>query len=209
MLKEDTKVELELSGEIDSKEEILSGGSQSSMLKGMSLPVPINISQPAVKEWFGKRRANIRPFGVFFNTSNFQAPPSAGRLTKRLYKNVEYFQSNYVMVFIVLVLYCLITSPLLLIVIAASGGAAYIAALKNADRKISIAGHQVSLAQQYGLIGVCSIPFFLLAGAGGVVFWVLGASLFFITGHAAFYNYDALDVPEDQEQLMGSIVEEV
>ena len=29
------------------------------------------------------------------------------------------------------------------------------------------------------------------------------------SGHAAFYNYDALDVPEDQEQLMGSIVEEV
>merc|ERR1712115_309598 len=145
----------------------------------MSLPVPINLSQPAVKEWFGRRKASIRPAGVFFNTSNFQVPPSAGRLTKRLYKNVEYFQSNYVMVFIVLVLYCLLTSPLLLIVIAASGGAAYIAALKNADRKISIAGHQVSLARQYGLIGVCSIPFFLLAGAGGVVFWVLGASLFF------------------------------
>merc|ERR1711936_208880 len=127
-LQEDTKLDLELSGEIDSSQEKNSPG-KSSLLGGMSLPVPINISQPAVKEWFGKRRANIRPFGVFFNTSNFQAPPSAGRLTKRLYKNVEYFQSNYVMVF-----NGLITSPLLLIVIAASGGAAYIAALKNADR---------------------------------------------------------------------------
>ena len=38
---------------------------------------------------------------------------------------------------------------------------------------------------------------------------VLGASLFFITAHAAFYNYDALEVPEDQEQLVGAIVEEV
>jgi len=207
MLKEDTKVEL--SGEIDSSQENQPGDRKPSLLGGMSLPVPISLSQPAVKEWFGKRRANIRPFGVFFNTTNFQVPPSAGRLTKRLYKNVEYFQSNYVMVFLVLVLYCLITSPLLLIVIAASGGAAYIAGLKNNDRKLSIAGHEVSLAQQYALIGLCSIPFFLLAGAGGVVFWVLGASLFFITGHAAFYNYDALDVAEDQEQLMGSIVEEV
>ena len=42
-----------------------------------------------------------------------------------------------------------------------------------------------------------------------VIFWLLGASLFFITAHAAFYNYDALDVPEDQEQLVGAIVEEV
>merc|ERR1711997_523650 len=208
-LQEDTKIEVELSGEIDSSQENQPGDTKSSLLGGMSLPVPLSLSQPALKEWFGKRRANIRPLGQFFNTSNFQVPPSAGRLTKRLYKNVEYFQSNYVMVFIVLVLYCLISSPLLLIVIAATGGACYIAGLKNADRKLSITGHEVSLAQQYGLIGVCSIPFFLIAGAGGVVFWVLGASLFFITGHAAFYNYDALDVAEDQEQLMGSIVEEV
>lgn len=45
------------------------------------------------------------------------------------------------MVFLVLVLYCLLTSPLLLIVIAASGGAAYIAGIKNNDRKLSIAGN--------------------------------------------------------------------
>merc|ERR1711997_120126 len=120
-LQEDTKIEVELSGEIDSSQESQSGSNKSSLPGGMSLPVPVNLSQPALKEWFGKRRANIRPLGQFFNTSNFQVPPSAGRLTKRLYKNVEYFQSNYVMVFIVLVLYCLISSPLLLIVIAASG----------------------------------------------------------------------------------------
>ena len=168
MLNEDTKLEVELSGEIDSSAApaaVQEGVGKKSMFGGgMSLPVPISLSQPAVKEWFGRRKANVRPFGVFFNTSNFQVdhninkhfiiidnpsndscyceqvPPSAGRLTKRLYKNVEYFQSNYVMVFFVLVLYCLITSPLLIIVIAATGGACYIAGLKNAERKLSIAG---------------------------------------------------------------------
>merc|ERR1711944_235093 len=99
--------------------------------------------------------------------------------------------------------------PLLLIVIAGAGGAAYFAAIKNETRKIAIAGHEVTLAQQYAAIATASIPFFLLAGAGGIVFWVLGAALFFITAHAAFYNYDALEVAEDQEQLVGAIVEEV
>ena len=80
--------------------------------------------------------------------------------------------------------------------------------LAVADQLYSL-GREVSLAQQYGLIALCSIPFFLWAGAGGVVFWVLGASMFFITGHAAFYNYDALDVSEDQAPLVGAIVEEV
>merc|ERR1712098_583073 len=176
---------------------------------GMSLPVPLNMSQPLLKEWVGKRRANLRPVATFFNTAHFQVPPSAGRLSKRLLKNLDYFQSNYVLVFLVLVLYCLVSSPLLLIVIAATGGACYFAQAKAKERKLAIAGHEVSLAQQYGAISVCSIPFYLLAGAGAIVFWVLGASLFFITGHAAFYNYDALDVPEDQEQLVGTIVEEV
>ena len=115
-------------------------------------------------------------------------PPSAGRLSKRLVKNIDYFQvdpeittnmktiqciafvldslkifffvtispnplnfcpptlpdqylqSNYVLVFLILVLYCLISSPLLLIVIAGAGGAAYFAAIKNETRKIAIAG---------------------------------------------------------------------
>merc|ERR1712058_18065 len=96
-----------------------------------------------------------------------------------------------------------------LFVIAGAGGAAYHGTAKNEGRKIAVAGHEGTLAQQYAAIAVASIPFFLLAGAGGVVFWVLGASMFFISVHAAFYNYDALDVPEDQEQLVGAIVEEV
>merc|ERR1712055_52147 len=115
---------------------------------GMSL----SLSQPVVREWLSRRRATLRPVGTFFNTANFQLPSSAGRLSKRVVKNVEYFQSNYVCVFLVLVLYCLITSPLLLIVIAAAGGACYVAGVRNQDRKLSIAGHEVSLAQQYGLV---------------------------------------------------------
>merc|ERR1711971_517873 len=118
---EDTKIDIQLSGEIDNKTPEISSSQDSKSLFGgkMNLPVPISVSQPAIKEWFGRRKANIRPLGTFFNTNNFQVPPSAGRLSKRLYKNVDYFQSNYVMVFLGLVLYCLITSPLLIIVHAA------------------------------------------------------------------------------------------
>ena len=50
---------------------------------------------------------------------------------------------------------------------------------------------------------------FLLAGAGSAVFWVIGASFFVIGLHATFYNFDALDIMDDQQELTGSIVEEV
>ncbi|XP_023345533.1 prenylated Rab acceptor protein 1 [Eurytemora carolleeae] len=175
----------------------------------MSLSSKINLSNPVIREWLNKRKSTIRPIGTFFNSANFQVPPSAGRLSKRVYKNVEYFQSNYVLVFLLLWVYCLVTSPLLLVVMAAAGGACYFISVKNQEQKITVAGHEISLAGQYGLVLLCSIPLLLIAGAGGVVFWVLGASLFCISLHAGFYNYDALDVPEDQEPLTGTIVEEV
>ena len=83
MLNEDTKLEVELSGEIDSSAApaaVQEGVGKKSMFGGgMSLPVPISLSQPAVKEWFGRRKANVRPFGVFFNTSNFQVDHNINR----------------------------------------------------------------------------------------------------------------------------------
>jgi len=176
---------------------------------GMSLSSKINLANPMLREWVNNRKSNIRPVGVFFNTSNFQVAPSPGRLTKRFYKNIEYFQSNYVLVFLVLFVYCLVTSPLLLLVLLSGGGACYFVSTRNQEQKILIAGHEVTLAAQYSLTLLLCIPLLILAGATGVVFWVLGASLFVISGHAAFYNYDALEVPEDQEKLTGEIIEEV
>jgi len=173
----------------------------------MSLAAPITISQPDVRAWVNRRRENIRPVGTFFSTNNFQIPPSVGRLTTRLKKNVEYFQSNYMLVFLVMVVYCLISSPILLMVIAVAGGAAYFAAKKNNERKVTILGHEVTLAHQLGAIIVCSSPFLVIAGAGAAVFWVLGASIFTVTVHAAFYNYDALEVPGDHEPLVGEVQE--
>ncbi|KAJ4444804.1 hypothetical protein ANN_06601, partial [Periplaneta americana] len=167
------------------------------------LPMHVSLSSPAAREWFGQRRENIRPWPVFVNTSNFRSPSSIPRLSKRIVRNVEYFQSNYFFVFLGLIAYCLITSPLLLIAVAASLGACYILSLKNSERKINIIGYELTLAQQYGLVAVCSLPLFYLAGAGAAIFWVLGASIFVITLHAAFYNIDAiLNTEEEKIDLM-------
>ena len=71
--------------------------------------------------------------------------------------------------------YCFrLTSPLLLFAVGTSLGACYLIARKNDDQKLSVLGHELSLAQQYGLIAMVSLPLFYLAGAGSVVFWVLG-----------------------------------
>jgi len=67
-----------------------------------------------------------------------------------------------------------------LIAVAASLGACYILSVKNEERKIAVFGHELSLAQLYGVVAVCSLPLFYLAGAGAALFWVLGKIVFHV-----------------------------
>merc|ERR1712013_49263 len=153
--------------------------------KGMAAPIAVSQS---VKDWMFSRRENIRPITTFFNSANYQ--------------------SNYLLVLLVLAMYCLISSPMLLMVIVLSGLAGHSAARRNKDRKLIVGGHEVSLAHQYGAIILCSLPLLVFAGARDVLFWMLGASLLTVSVHASFYNYDKLEVQGDQEKMVGDIVEE-
>jgi len=159
----------------------------------MQLPVSLNLSAPVARDWVRKRREHLKPWLEFLATSKFQSPGSLPRLSSRLIRNIDHFQSNYLCIFIILIFYCLLTSPLLLIAVAASLAACNFLSKRNVEKKIIIAGQELSLAQQYGLVSLCSFPLFYLAGAGAIVFWVLGASLFLIVLHATFYNNDPLE----------------
>jgi len=67
-----------------------------------------------------------------------------------------------------------LTSPLLLIAVAISLLVGYKLSSKQNERKLTVFGHELTLAQQYGLVAICSIPLFIWAGAGAAVFWVIG-----------------------------------
>ncbi|KAF5291792.1 hypothetical protein FQA39_LY14280 [Lamprigera yunnana] len=149
---------------------------------------------PRATEWIQQRRQNVRPWLQFGQTANFKLPQSLPRLARRLTKNIEYFQSNYIFVFLILIVYCLVTSPLLLLAVSCSLYAGYRLSKRQAENKKLVAfGHELTLVQQYAALTVCSMPIFYLAGAGAAVFWVLGASFFLIGLHASFYNIDVDD----------------
>lgn len=52
-------------------------------------------------EWVNERRKNLRPWSEFFNFSKFGCPSATGA-APRLKKNVDHFLTNYLCVFIVL-----------------------------------------------------------------------------------------------------------
>lgn len=161
------------------------------------LQMPAHHVPLATKEWLATRRQHVRPWLQFVQTSNFRMPVSLPRLSKRIMRNIEYFQSNYLFVFLGLIAYCLITSPLLLIALAGSAYAGYKLSRRHEQKKLTVFGHELTLAQQYGLVAACSMPVYYMVGAGAAMFWVLGASFFVITLHAAFYNIDALIAEQD------------
>ncbi|KAL5020309.1 hypothetical protein ScPMuIL_003201 [Solemya velum] len=162
-----------------------------------------SLTNISTREWIQKTRDGIQPWGQFVNTGNFGLPKTLAPLPKRVVKNIERFQSNYLFVFLGLVVFCILTSPLLLIGIGACLGACYIISLKNQEKKITIFGRELSLFQQYTAVGIASFPLFWIAGAGAAVFWVIGASFFVIMLHASMYK------TEEEAEPFESVVETV
>lgn len=149
--------------------------------------------------------ASRRPWTQFVATENFKAPPSIPRLTRRFYRNVEHFQANYLMVFLGLFAYCLITSPLLLIAMVASFfGYRRLTAGPNT---LKIGNWELTKTQQYAVAAAGSMTLCWLAGAGAVLFWVLGATVTVVALHASFFDAEVLPALEDPEQF--SMVEQV
>ncbi|CAG2168314.1 unnamed protein product, partial [Oppiella nova] len=130
------------------------------------------------------------------DTNKMVFPMAISQWSRRLLKNLQYFQSNYLCVFVILIIYCILTSPLLLLALSASIGAAYILTLKNAERPLKFFGKRLTLGQQYLCVGVVSLPLFYIVGAGSAVFWVLGASLFVVGLHASLYAIESVPIDD-------------
>ncbi|CAH0722762.1 unnamed protein product, partial [Brenthis ino] len=140
-----------------------------------------------------------RPWTQFVATENFKAPASIPRLSRRFYRNVEYFQANYLIVFLGLFAYCLITSPLLLIAMVASFFG--YKKLTSGPNTWKIGSWELTKTQQYAVGAAGSMALCWLAGAGAVLFWVLGATVTVVALHASFFDAEALPPSEDPEQF--------
>eukprot|EP00069_Balaena_mysticetus_P004528 bmy_17417T0 len=155
--------------------------------------LPKLIPSGAGREWLERRRATIRPWGSFVDQRRFSRPRNLGELCQRLVRNVEYYQSNYVFVFLGLILYC---------VLVGWGSQGLLWERARVSEQLPQCrlppGREVTPAHQYALAGTVSFPFFWLAGAGSAVFWVLGATLVVIGSHAAFHQVEAMDGEELQ-----------
>ena len=154
---------------IDEPSGLLDGILQGSPIHSKS-GLPFN--KMSVKEMYQYLWSRLQSWGSFIDTNRMKTPNSTVQWSRRLVRNLEHFQSNYLCVSLILVVYCILTSPLLLLAIAAIAGLSYILMLKNAESPLKLFGYTFTLGQQYLFLMVISFPLFYLAGAGQAVFWV-------------------------------------
>lgn len=64
-----------------------------------------------------------------------------------------------------------------------------------------IGGWELTKTQQYVIAAAGSMALCWLAGAGAVLFWVLGATVTVVALHASFFDAEALPNLEDPEQF--------
>ncbi|CAF0925320.1 unnamed protein product [Didymodactylos carnosus] len=147
-----------------------------------------NIQKLNVQELYAKQRQSMKPWLEFFNANQFKPPSNVRAGARRVLANIEYFQTNYFVVFIILSIYCVITTPTLLFVLLAMAAGFYLVDLKNRERQLSVLGRQIPVAQQYLAVACLCIPLLIMVGAGSAIFWILGASVFVIILHALFHQ---------------------
>ncbi|KAJ8268372.1 hypothetical protein COCON_G00135440 [Conger conger] len=152
--------------------------------------LPRGMSGSAAKEWFDRRRLAMRPWAGFVDQRRFSKPRNFGELCQRVVRNVDTYNSNYTFIFLGLILYCIISSPMLLLALAVFVAILYAIHLKSLESKLVVFGREVTGVHQFSLAGSLSSPVFWLAGAGTAVFWILGATLVVIGSHAAFREMD-------------------
>ncbi|CAH2268771.1 prenylated Rab acceptor protein 1 isoform X2 [Pararge aegeria] len=146
-----------------------------------------------------------QPWTQFIATENFKVPTSVPRISRRFYKNLQHFQANYLIIFLGLFIYCLITSPFLLFAVVVSSYC--IKKYFNGHKSFKIGGWELPKIHQVALVSVVLTILFVLADAQAVLFWILGTTVTIVGFHAIFYDADALPSIEDPEKF--PMIEEV
>ncbi|KAG0058937.1 hypothetical protein BGZ89_000849 [Linnemannia elongata] len=131
-----------------------------------------------------ERLSSLRPAGEFFDRNRFSLPSGFANVTSRFNYNLNYFQGNYLLMFLAITAYSLITNLFLMFSVAfVIGGMYFINRIPPEGVRIGSNTYQAGQLKTI-LIGI-SVVLFFFSSTIGTVFWVVGASAVTILGHAA------------------------
>ncbi|KAG0249221.1 hypothetical protein BG011_009499 [Mortierella polycephala] len=131
-----------------------------------------------------ERFSSLRPMSEFFDRNRFSMPGGFSSVTSRFNYNLNYFQGNYLLMFLAITAYSLITNFTLMFSVAFVVGGMYFIS-KIPPEGVVIGSNTFQAGQlKTGLICIAVVLFFF-SSTIGTVFWIVGASAVTILGHAA------------------------
>ncbi|KAG0090200.1 hypothetical protein BGZ93_009452 [Podila epicladia] len=143
-----------------------------------------------------ERLSSLRPVSEFFDKNRFSQPnglSSKGlptlsatkkNVTSRLNYNLTYFQGNYLIIFIAITAYSILTNFWLMFSVAFMVGGMYFIS-RVPPEGVVIASNTFTPGQLRTYMIIASVPLFFLSSTLGTIFWIVGASAVLILGHAA------------------------
>jgi len=106
----------------------------------------------------------------------------------RIKRNLQYFLTNYLCLALILLVYCVLTSILMLLTLLVLAGLFYTIYQRTQKGPVIVAGgYELPPSLLYTLALAACFPLFAWADVGGTMYWVMGSSVFLILAHATFY----------------------
>jgi len=136
--------------------------------------------------WKDERLKSVKAWSQFTDKTKF-GPPKPTEVVVRLKSNLTYFQSNYIILFFVLAIYCVITNPFFLFSIAITA-LLYLYLFKWRVEPIVIAGYTATDRAKLMGLGAVSLFLFWYASGTNVIFWLIGATAVVVFIHALLYT---------------------
>lgn len=130
---------------------------------------------------------SVRPWGEFLVVA--VPPTQADIIMKKLQTNVTYYQSNYVMLMSVFLIFSVLTSPSCLFLFAILGAAWAWLLSKNEDPQYMLVIAGIPLGKQQRMIAASVVSgLLILIFAGSLILSVLGLSALGVGAHALLNN---------------------
>lgn len=72
----------------------------------MAAPLTKSSQFTLAREWLNKQRTSVKPWREFVSTTKFSKPKSIAEVGRRVVKNLQEYQSNYVLIALLITVYC-------------------------------------------------------------------------------------------------------
>jgi len=140
-----------------------------------------------LSNWYQEKLSikSMRHWSAFCDKKKFSLPKITEILT-RLKGNVVYFQTNYIAVFLLLLLYCVITNLWFLLSIGVCGGLWFYVFYVRAE-PIKILNHEVTSREKTIFISAVAIILFYFAGVTSSIYWLGAITITVTLLHALFH----------------------